>query len=77
MSKILILGARGSFGSHVVQQAISANHEVSIMVRRLSSVPAEIRKKVVVYEADIAEMTPFELAAIFRNHDVVINFSFG
>lgn len=73
MSKILILGAMGSLGRHVVQQAISANHKVSIMVRRLASVPVEIRKKVVVFEADIAEMSTFALAAIFRNHDVVID----
>ena len=63
----------GSLGRHVVQQAISADHEVSIMVRTLLSVPAEVRKKVIVYEADIAEMSTFALAAIFRNHDVVIN----
>ncbi len=73
MSKILILGATGSFGGHIVQQATSSNHKVSIMVRRLSSVSAEIRKKVVVYEADIAEMSTFALATIFRNHDVVID----
>ena len=73
MSKILILGAMGSLGRHVVQQAISADHEVSIMVRRLLSVPAEVRKKVIIYEADIAEMSTFALATIFRNHDVVIN----
>ena len=73
MSKILILGAMGSLGRHVVQQAISADHEVSILVRRLSSVPAEVQKKVNIYEADIAEMSTSALAAIFRNHDVVIN----
>lgn len=72
-SKILILGAMGSLGRHVVQQAISADHEVSILVRGLPSVPAEVRKKVIIYEADIAEMSTFALAAIFRNHDVVIN----
>jgi len=73
LSKILILGAMGSLGRHVVQQAISADHEVSIMVRRLLSVPVEVRKKVVVYEADIAEMSTSALATIFRNQDVVIN----
>lgn len=73
LSKILILGAMGSLGRHVVQQAISADHEVSIMVRRLSSVPAEVQKKVNVYEADIAEMSTSALANIFQAHDVVIN----
>ena len=73
MSKILILGAMGSLGRHVVQQAISADHEVSIMVRGLLSVPAEVREKVVVHEADIAEMSTSALANIFQAHDVVIN----
>ena len=73
MSKILILGAMGSLGRHVVQQAISADHEVSVMVRRLQNVPVEVRKKVIIYEADIAEMSTFALATIFRNQDVVIN----
>jgi len=73
LSKILILGAMGSLGRHVIQQAISADHEVSIMVRRLLNVPAEVRKKVIVYEADIAEMSTLALATIFRNQDAVIN----
>ena len=73
MSKILVLGATGSLGRHIVQRAISADHEVSIMVRRLSSVPAEVQRKVVVHEADIAEMSTFALATIFRNPDAVIN----
>lgn len=73
MSKILILGAMGSLGRRVVQQAISADHEVSIMVRRLSSVPAEVQEKVVVHEADIAEVSTSALANIFQAHDVVIN----
>ena len=73
MSKILILGAMGSLGKHIVQQAISADHEVSIMVRKLSSVPAEVREKVNVYEADIAEISTSALANIFQAHAVVIN----
>jgi len=63
----------GSLGRHVVQQAISADHEVSVMMRRLQNVPVEVRKKVIIYEADIAEMSTFALATIFRNQDVVIN----
>ena len=43
------------------------------MVRRLQNVPVEVRKKVIIYEADIAEMSTFALATIFRNQDVVIN----
>ena len=73
MSKILILGATGSLGRHVVQQAVSTNHNVSIGVRTPSKLPADIQKKVVVYEADLAEMSTSALATVFRTHDAVIN----
>jgi putative NADH-flavin reductase len=73
MSKILILGATGSLGRHVVQQVVSTNHNVSILIRTPSKLPADLQKKVVVYEADLAEMSTSALATIFRTHDAVIN----
>jgi putative NADH-flavin reductase len=73
MSKILILGATGSLGRHVVQQAVSTNHKVSALVRTGSKLPAEIREKVIVSEGDLAEMPTSALAAIFRTHEVVVN----
>ena len=54
MSKVLILGATGSLGRHVTQQAIAANHEVSVLVRTPSKLPAEVREQVVVHQADLA-----------------------
>ncbi|HSL42386.1 MAG TPA: NAD(P)H-binding protein [Anaerolineales bacterium] len=73
MSKILILGATGSLGRHVVQQAVSTNHNVSVLVRTPSKLPADIQKKVVVYKADLAEMSTSALVTVFRTHDAVIN----
>jgi len=73
MSKIIVLGATGSLGRHVVQQAIAANHSVSVLTRRLPAVPAEPPEKVVVHQADISEMSASELATIFGDHEVVIN----
>ena len=73
MSKILILGATGSLGRDVVQRAVSTNHNVSVLVRTPSKLPADIQKKVVVYEADLTEMSTPALATIFRTHDAVIN----
>lgn len=73
MLRILILGATGSLGTHVLQQAVSANHKVSVMVRRLMNVPGDIRKKVMIYEADLAEMSTFALGTIFKHYDVVID----
>jgi len=73
MSKILILGANGSLGRHVVQQAVAAHHGVSAVARRAPERPAEIHEKVVVYQADLSEMRTSELASIFQDHEVVIN----
>lgn len=73
MLRILILGATGSLGTHVAEQAVSGNHKVSVMVRRLLNVPREIRKKVMVYESDLAEMSTFALGTIFQHYDAVIN----
>ena len=73
MSKILILGATGSLGRHVAQQAVSANHEVSTLVRTPSKLPAELREQVAVHQADIATVPAADLTAILRNHDAVIS----
>jgi Putative NADH-flavin reductase len=73
MSKVLILGATGSLGGYVTQQAISANHEVSVVVRTPSKVPSELRERVVVHQADLASASVTSLAAILQSHDVVIN----
>jgi putative NADH-flavin reductase len=73
MSKVLILGATGSLGRYVTQQAIAANHEVSAVVRTPSKLPAEVRERVVVHQADLAATCAADLAAILQGHDAVIN----
>lgn len=73
MAKVLILGATGSLGRQVLQQAISANLTVSTIVRTPSKLPADLRWKIMVYEADIAKASTSALANIFRTNDVVID----
>ena len=73
MSKIVILGATGSLGRHVVQQAVAANHSVSVLTRSEPGVPAGIPESVVVHRADLSEMSASDLAAILGDHEVVIN----
>jgi uncharacterized protein len=73
MSRMLVLGATGSLGRHVTRQAVSANHEVSVLVRTPAKLPAELREKVVVHQADLASTSASSLAAILQNHDAVIN----
>ena len=73
MSKILILGATGSLGNHVVQEAVSTNHKVSVLVRSLSRLPKQMREQAMVFESDLEKLPTSNLANIFQAHDVVIN----
>lgn len=73
MSRILILGATGSLGRHVTGQAVSANHEVSVLVRAPAKLPEELREKVVVHTADLRRTSVSLLAGILQDHDVVIS----
>jgi uncharacterized protein len=73
MSKVLVLGATGSLGRYVTQQAIAANHEVSVLVRAPSKLPAEVGAKVVVHQADLATTPVSALATLFQSQDAVIN----
>lgn len=73
MTKIIVLGASGSLGKHVAKQAVDAGHEVSVVVRTPSKLPASWRDKVQVHQADIATLPVNQLAALLDGHDVVIN----
>jgi nucleoside-diphosphate-sugar epimerase len=50
MTKIIVLGASGAMGKHVAQQAVDAGHEVSVVVRTPSKLPASWRDKVKVHK---------------------------
>ena len=39
MSRLLILGATGSLGRHVLRQALAAGHDVTVFVRTPSKLP--------------------------------------
>ena len=73
MAKIMILGATGSLGTHVTEQALAANHEVSVLVRTPAKLPADLRDRVTVHQADIATLPASELAALVRNQEALIN----
>ena len=70
MSRIVILGATGSLGRHVLHQAIAAGHAVTVAVRTPSKLPPEIRARVSVHTADLTEAVPVE---IVKGQDAVIN----
>jgi putative NADH-flavin reductase len=73
MSKVLMLGATGSLGRYVTEQAVTAKHEVSVLVRSPSKLSPRARAQVVVHQADLAATPVSALAAIFGSHDAVIN----
>lgn len=73
MSRVLILGATGSLGGYLTRQAIAADHEVSVVVRTPSKLPADARNHVVVHQADLASASVSSLARVFQNQDAIVN----
>jgi putative NADH-flavin reductase len=70
MSNLLIIGANGGIGRQVVDQALSADHRVTALVRNPAKLPlAHPNLKVV--QADVTQ--PLSLSNIFAGHDVIIS----
>ena len=46
MSRLLILGATGSLGPHVLRLALVAGHDVTVLVRTPSKLPPEVSGRV-------------------------------
>src|ERR1043166_1981000 len=70
MSRLLILGATGSLGRHVLAQALEAGHEVAVLVRTPSTLPSEIRERISVHAGDLNDGAPFDL---IKSRDPLIN----
>ncbi|MBB6559106.1 putative NADH-flavin reductase [Acidovorax soli] len=73
MKRILILGATGSLGRHVLEQAVAAGHQVSVLVRNPAKLPTETRSLITVHQADLGQIATPDLAALVRGHDALIN----
>ena len=73
MSKLLILGATGSLGRHVVRQAVYQKHEVSVLVRTPSKLDEALRAQASVLECDLMSCSTAALCALLEGHDAVIN----
>ena len=68
--RLIILGATGSLGSHVLRLALGTGHGVSVLVRDPSRLPAEARERVAVYTGDLNVELP---SNVVGGHDVLIN----
>ena len=70
MSRLLILGATGSLGRHVLRQALAAGHDVAVFVRTPSKLPPEVRERVSVHTGDLSATVPLD---VVRGQDALIN----
>lgn len=73
MSRIIIFGATGSLGSHVLRQALAGGHQVTVFVRNPSRLPTEAPPSLAVHTGDLRAITSLELARIIGGHDALIN----
>ncbi len=70
MSRLLILGATGSLGRHVLGQAVAAGHAVTVFVRSPSKLPPDIHERVSVHTGDLSAAVPLDLV---RGQDALIS----
>ncbi len=70
MSRVLILGATGSLGRHVLHQALAAGHEVTVFVRTPSRLPSDVHGRVSVHRGDLNSPLPRDL---IKGHEALIN----
>lgn len=70
MARLILFGATGSLGRHVLRQALAAGHQVTAFVRTPSKLPTEARAQVRIHTGDLAAGVP---AALIQGHDALIN----
>ena len=70
MSRMLILGATGSLGRHVLSQALAAGHDVTVFVRTPSNLPPDASGRVSVHTGDLGAHVPLDL---IKGQDALIN----
>jgi nucleoside-diphosphate-sugar epimerase len=58
MTRLIVLGASGSLGRHVLRQALAAGHEVTAFVRTPSKLPPEAQGRVSVHTGDLTVQVP-------------------
>jgi putative NADH-flavin reductase len=70
ITRLIILGATGSLGRHVMRQALAAGHEVTAFVRTPSKLPPEAHGRVSVHTGDLSAHVPLDL---IRGQDGLVN----
>lgn len=70
MARLIIFGATGSLGRHVLHQALVAGHQVTAFVRTPSRLPPEAQTRIRIHTGDLAASAPVDL---IKGHDALIN----
>ena len=73
MSRLIIFGATGSLGSHVLRQALAAGQQVTVFVRNPSRLPPEARTQVSVHTGDLSALPPADIGQLISGHDALVN----
>ena len=67
---LLILGATGALGRHVLRLALAAGHDVTVLVRTPSKLPPEAPERVSVHTGDLGAYVPLDLV---KGQDTLVN----
>jgi putative NADH-flavin reductase len=73
MARLIIFGATGSLGRHVLRQALAAGHQVTVLVRTPARLPPEAGPRVTTHTGDLNALAPADLAGLVSGHDALIN----
>lgn len=73
MARLIILGATGSLGHHVLRQALAAGHQVTVVVRTPSKLPVEAGAQVSLRTGDLAMLPRADIAQFVNGHDAFLN----
>lgn len=73
--KIVVFGATGSLGGECLRQTVDAGHDVSVLARSPSKLPAELREKLTVVEGDALKAA--DVAAVLAGGPEGILFAIG
>ncbi|HTY00060.1 MAG TPA: NAD(P)-binding oxidoreductase [Bacteroidota bacterium] len=73
MSRLVIFGATGSLGSHVLHLALAAEHQVTVFVRNPSRLSPQAQTQVTVLSGDLSTLAAGDVAQLVSGHDAVIN----
>jgi putative NADH-flavin reductase len=69
--KIVVIGATGGTGIHIVRQALTQGHDVTAVVRRPDVITGEFGQQVDVRKGDVLD--PASLEGAFENADAVVS----